>query len=761
MKGFNKRVILIHMMGAIIARATFYNMNPLAIGYFTAAYLGKAGGALSLITILLGASTAVNQVQLFILVITMITALVIYEFPPVKENKIPKTLLYGVAPILLGCYSVMEAATTGAGSKGMLLAALEGVISLVSAIMFRNGIEFILKSKKGFRMNNEQMVSMAIMVAVIIYGIPNLPLDNIAIVETGVYFTILFFTYKYGVGQGAITGAVCGVALCLRGMPLSDMGIYTIMGIVPAIFRELGRVPTSIIYVTIATICNLIWKETSFTPQEGGALLSSVVIFLLIPKTMVYRVEGTDFVQKELEETIYFRKVANTRMRLFSDTFVKLSKVLDGISEKQMRVKEEQINHIFEDISERLCKHCDQCSNCWDKNFEATYQATCNMFQLIEENGNIDIDDVPLHFMNDCISVDEFIQETRRGFEIAKLNNIWHKRVAENRGVISEQLKEVSTAIKEITSDIYETKQILKVEEDKIKKRLKALSITGKDITVIERVDKRKEVYLTASCRKGNCVTAREVATVISEVMGVRMRPSESSRTVVNDTAEFYGFIEDTKFKVLTGVARAMRESVSGDNFSVLKMENGRVMIALSDGMGTGQAAGEESETVMSLLEQMIESGFRPETAIKLINSNLVLKSDKQTFSTIDLGMLDLFTGVCEFVKIGAASAFIKRENWVETISSTTLPIGMFGNVDYDAVTKKLYPGDIVILLTDGVLDCLQVEDKEAYLEQFIMELKSSNPQEIANSILEHSLKSTNYVPKDDMTIITAGIWIK
>jgi stage II sporulation protein E len=212
---------------------------------------------------------------------------------------------------------------------------------------------------------------------------------------------------------------------------------------------------------------------------------------------------------------------------------------------------------------------------------------------------------------------------------------------------------------------------------------------------------------------------------------------------------------------VLTGVARAMKENVSGDNFSILKLETGEVMIALSDGMGTGKEAGEESEIVMSLLEQMIEAGFKAETAIKLINSSLVLKSEKQTFSTIDLSILNLFTGMCEFIKIGAAAAFIKRDNWVETISSTTLPIGMLGNVDYDTVTKKLYEGDIVIMVTDGVLDSIREENKEAYMERFIMDIKSSNPQEIANRILDGTLSQSDYIPKDDMTVISAGVWLK
>lgn len=164
---------------------------------------------------------------------------------------------------------------------------------------------------------------------------------------------------------------------------------------------------------------------------------------------------------------------------------------------------------------------------------------------------------------------------------------------------------------------------------------------------------------------------------------------SEISKSVFSKEYEEYCFVEDTKFKVLTGVARAMKENISGDNFSIINLDNGEMVIALSDGMGTGKEACEESETVLSLLEQFLEAGFKIETAIRMINSNLVLKPEKQAFSTIDMGTINLYTAMCEFVKIGAASTFIKRNNWVETISSTTLPIGMLKVVDYDFVTKK------------------------------------------------------------------------
>ena len=762
MKGMKKRVILIHLIGAIVARAAFFGINPLAIGYFTAAYLAKTGGGIIFFAVMIGIATVMPTLAVLKYLIVMITTIVIIESPLMKKRQLPNTLLNMIPPITLFAISTMEVAASGNRSRLMLFAFLEAVIVFVSAGIFRSGIDYLLKAAKGYKMNNEQMISMAVTVAVIVYATPDLSNVYIAPVETVVFFLILFFTYKYGVGQGAVTGAVCGLVLSLRGAPIAGLGMLSMMGIAPAVFRELGRVPTATIYMITAALMGIVFEGMTLTIQQIGALVSAVLVFLLLPRSLVYRSDMESKVEAQEPFTSQnIGDIAKTRMRVFSDSFLKLAKTLTTITDKQVTFQQQEINRIFEDISEKLCKNCSNCSKCWENNFNETYQAASKLFDVAEKNGVVLKEDIPFSFADSCICADQFILETNRGFEIAKLNHIWHNRLAESREVIADHLKEVSTVIQDISSDLYGRAEASRLEEEQIIHCLKLERIHIKNISVLERSDKRKEIYLNAACRNGRCVTAKEVAAVISKVLGIRMCVSEASKTVISKEYDNYIFVEDTKFKVLTGVARAMKEKISGDNFSVLKMETGEMMIALSDGMGTGPEASEESEAVVSLLEQLIDAGFKAETAIKLINSGLALKVGEQTFSTIDMSIINLFTGICEFIKIGAATTFIKRDNWVETISSTTMPIGMLQNVDYDTVTKKLYEGDIIIMVSDGVLDCIKEDDKEAFMERLIMELNSNNPQKIANQIMDRTLAQRNYVPMDDMTVITAGIWLK
>lgn len=762
MKGFQNRKALVYLIGFVVARASFLSMNPLAIGYFTAMYLNKMGGGFAFLAIFLGVATSMNMTGILKYSLTLIATMILMDSPLLKNKAVPKLVQMFLPSLALLVFSLLEITAGVNIGKLVTLSILEGLIAIIAACIFSQAMEYVLEVPKGARMSNEQMVSIAIVVAILIYALPELENAYVAPIKTIVYFIILFFTYKYGAGQGTITGAVSGFALSLRGAPFTEIGTLTILGVIPAIFREMGKIPFVASFALITTMLPTFFDGMEFTSKDIAALISASTLFLLLPSNIVYRADaagGTGRQEQLAAQNL--RKIAKLRMNTFSESFLKLSKTLDTMTQQQTKLKQNQINKIFEEISEKLCKNCDQCGSCWEKNFQQTYQAATLMFDLAQEKGVIRKEDIPPNFLQECISIEDFISETNRGFEIAKLNHIWQSRFFESREIIAEQLKEVSEVITDITKNLYEAELSSHHDQERVTRKLKSEYIIAKDVTIIQREDGRKEVYLDAFCQGGRCVTIKEVALLISEALGVRMKPSEACKNVIAKEQEHYIFIEDTKFKVLTGVARAKKEAVSGDNFAVLKLESGEVMMAISDGMGTGKEAGEESETVMALLEQMLDAGFKAEAAIKLINSSLVLKSDQQTFSTIDLSIINLFTGMCEFIKLGAAAAFIKRENWVETISSTTLPIGMFGSVDYDTVTKKLYEGDIVIMVSDGVLDSLPGENKEEYMEQFLMEIKTSNPQELANRILDKTLNITNFRPMDDMSVITAGIWLK
>ncbi len=158
-------------------------------------------------------------------------------------------------------------------------------------------------------------------------------------------------------------------------------------------------------------------------------------------------------------------------------------------------------------------------------------------------------------------------------------------------------------------------------------------------------------------------------------------------------------------------------------------------MMCLSDGMGSGMDACRESEIVVELLEQFLESGFTQEAAARMVNSALVLKGQEGCFLRWTSVPSIFIRESVSSLKPGC-STFIKRDHWVESISSESLAAGLVQRIDFDMASRKLYHGDYLIMMTDGVLDALPAEREEETMKEIIMDIQDETPREVSRGIL-------------------------
>lgn len=342
----------------------------------------------------------------------------------------------------------------------------------------------------------------------------------------------------------------------------------------------------------------------------------------------------------------------------------------------------------------------------------------------------------------------------------SKMDLLWNTRLKENRAAVAVQLNEMAQIMTDTVEHVWDTQTDENLELH-LKKKLRSMGLSVHGVLVYRQENKRQEVYLTVNTRRRRCVAVKEVAAALSGLMKKSMMPARDSRAFVGSERMTVQFVERTNFQVLYGIERAVKgeERISGDNFSLYQCREGQFIAVLSDGMGSGMEAYKESELVVDLLEQFLEAGFTKETAVRMINSALLIHSDAQSFSTIDMCSINLYSGVCEFLKVGASTTFIRRENHVETISSASLPAGVFHQLDLECVSRKLYDGDMVIMVTDGVLDALPAGEQEERMKQMILEYESDSPQEVAEHLLACALECQGRNPSDDMTVLALGMW--
>lgn len=777
MKGITKRGIAITLIGLMVSRAQFLSMNPIAVAYFAAAYVEKTMRPYLLIGVIFGSAMVLPMVEAikytFVIILLAIIGNLIENRN--KNKPIPLPVFAFIAAIVTAGISATKYLLSYNAKEQLLFIALEAVLILCITLVFSRPIKFLLYGDMGQAMDNEQLISMALLAGLVIYGIPDIGGIEFSLFKTTIFFLILIMGYKYGAGAGAISGTVCGIVMGLQeylnitGMTIKEdflpiVAVMCCLGILVGIFRELGRFATAVAYCVGIIGVSYLYEEFLLTTTQIGAIVSSVILFLFLPASMMRRIQGRT--ERRIEMQFIEQNIQDmTRQKLhgFAESFQKLSNTFHTLSETRTSLSRQEVDAIFDDLSDRLCKDCSNCNACWKHDFYDTYKATFSILNSVEQNGYICEADVPVAFAKRCINLSEFLAETNRSLEIAKVNLNWTNRMAESREAIAGQLGEVAKIIDDFSKDLSDTMAVNGIEEQQIINQLKLNHIHVKQISIMERRNKRQDIYVIARTSKGRCITTKETATIIGNAIGKKVKPNEGSKNILTKDYETYVFVEDTVFKTLAGVAKVPRagESVSGDNFSIMNLETGDMIMTLSDGMGSGKLASEESESVVELLEQLIDAGFKEESAIKLINSILVSRSESQMFSTVDMSIVNLYTGICDFIKIGASTTFIKRDNWVESICSTTLPVGIFNNVDFDGITKKLYDGDFIIMVTDGVLDCIKGDNKEQEIEHIIMSVKSRNPQEMANQILARAMEYSENEAIDDMTVLVAGVWKK
>ena len=199
-------------------------------------------------------------------------------------------------------------------------------------------------------------------------------------------------------------------------------------------------------------------------------------------------------------------------------------------------------------------------------------------------------------------------------------------------------------------------------------------------------------------------------------------------------------------------------EDVSGDTFSCLSLPGGELLLALSDGMGSGQGALGESQVVIELLEQMTEAGFSKISALKLINSLYMPESEEASFATADVVVINLYQGSCQFIKNGAAATWLRRGESVERIEGQALPVGVFQDADPYLNKTQISSGDYVIMMTDGIVDAFEGREQELELLLGQQEL-AVNPQELADYIVQEAVERCGGYARDDMSVVVAGVW--
>lgn len=441
-------------------------------------------------------------------------------------------------------------------------------------------------------------------------------------------------------------------------------------------------------------------------------------------------------------------------------SFRKLSHMMGQEPWERIELSEDDKAQAFSEITEKMCADCGRRTHCWENAYYDTCHSAYNLLALCSEQGQVEKSQVPAEFRHRCIHMDHFLDETNRVMQVAGTNVSWRNRFHENRLAYAGQIGEIAEIMDDLSLELSERKSDRKKLSDRLMQRMDKYPIKIKKVTISHegRMGRRQKIYLMARAQKRKCISVNQLAKWVSEATGQQFIPEKGTVPNLSRRYDIFELIEDARYQVVQGVARKTKsgENVSGDSFAFLYPDSGQVLMSLSDGMGSGEAAKKDSEFMIDLLEQMVDTGFGRRSALRMLNSVLMFQEDKRLFSSMDLSVIDLYSGICEFIKIGASSTFIKRGRKVECVTSGSLPMGVFPEMDCESVSRNVFDGDMIIMMTDGVVNCFPHGNET--LCDLLSQIDVVNPNAMAAEILNEALNLPSKVQQDDMTVLVCMV---
>ncbi|MCG8484109.1 MAG: stage II sporulation protein E [Clostridia bacterium] len=748
------------VMAYILGRGTLFGfMFPFVLSYFAAIIAVKKYYVFLSVPLLLGMASCHAPMHVMIKYAIILCILTGINF--LLNRKLMKSSIFialVVAGISLGTLAVYQAVTDTILLYDIFLMATETAAVFAFTYIFLRIPRLLESDDDSFNILTEDILCIATIIAIALSSLNSFQIYDIRIKYVVSLWLILTASYKGGFTVGAAVGVMMGLIIAMTNYePQVIIGLFGIAGLVAGFFRNTYRILNCIAW----TICLIIMSFYFNGLTETYVLLKEVaaasVVFLIIPIRWMDKM--VDKIKTSIQYPFIYHNYSNKIRKMiikdltnYSNTFESLATTYGRAFERREAIGKGDVDHIVSKINSRICIQCDFNKICWKENNNKTKEVMKEIIYRADKGLKIETDYVKNNLGFLCEYLNQIIFFTQSIVQVYGTSYKWQKKLEGSREITASQFRCVSKSIDRMILEISKKQLFNKEFEKRIYHQVKYAKIPIKDISVIQK-ESGYEIVIEKNNKETNNTGTLE--NIITEVMG-------EPYTVVDESNNPYikVFTKRPKYQVVTGASKYAKENnICGDSFAYISLKENEYMIALSDGMGAGEKAARESMMTINTLQHLLKAGFEKELALKTMNSMLLLKSTEEIFSTVDITTINLDSGNVSFFKIGAAAAFIKRSNnEVEVIKFSGLPIGIIDQIKIEEISTKMTPEDTIIMVSDGILDGYNGNEKVQWITGIIRDIHSKDPQTITDLILNKAIEQYGKEEKDDMTVIAAKI---
>ena len=778
---FTKKNILIYIVSLLVSLVSIgWDFSVFSISLLGAC-LGSSVPVLGIVLISLvgnGIKFGVGgALEYFLTTLVLVVSLFIFK-PRYNENERNEKIRIGknifLATIII---QIAKYAISGFTLYDILSGITVSIIAMVFYKIFVNSVVVLqdFREKKAFSIEELMGASLLLAISVGAFGDFNIVGFNIRNILS--IFIVMALGWKNGILVGTTSGVTIGVTLgVITGSEPIMIAAYAISGMLAGIFNKLGKIGVIIGFalgnVLLAYVSNGYTVELIYFKE----ILVASIGLLLLPKNF----------QIDLEEFIgnskFLPVTPNGALNKSKEVAENLTHVSDAIKEmatsyrgniedaSDVEIKEKNKEIFMTELLNNLEPYKD--NMLYDDIANPESEITQKIFEYLLDKQEIDRKAL-LQIFADCNSyvvgfddkeVSQYLEDNisqmitliNISYKVSKNDFIWRKKIEQNQKNIGNQLTAMSKAIEKMAKGMkQEIQEEASGKNENYQKETIEITqlLKQKDIQVEEiSIQKQDRFFVT--------IYAKEILeTAKLELIEKLLTKSLNEKIVLNDETSVgtkYTFLSDDRFEMAIGnsMATKSKSEVSGDSVLNIRLKDGKYLVAISDGMGTGNQAKKSSTQALKMLENLLLSGFDKKTSLDLINSSLI-NQDNEVFATLDIAIVDLYKGNIEFIKSGACPTYIKNNKRVQIIKANSLPTGIIEKGNIQTFDYDINSGDILLMCTDGVLDAnIEYKNKDLWLKYLLEDIETTNTGKIADLILNEAIDNNFGVIKDDMSII-------
>ncbi len=605
-----------------------------------------------------------------------------------------------------------------------------------------------------YRPGADEIVCICIFIAVASYGVSQVSLWQLEIIYFFVPLCLLFCAQVLGNTETLVCSALLGLGNLLA-TGTYDCCVFCLFAAVATIAAmRLNRFVAGLcVVVTDVLMCYFFGLHGTFSVEAFVPTLCSAVVFFVVPSSAYNYLRDCVAGHRDryVGKSVVKKLGTYTAKKLYrlSDIFLSMKNAFFAMSVGEISPEDAQ-KAVVRQCCDTVCKDCTSRVRCWRQNLAETEQSLLQISACAVQRGKCTILDVPQNLSLKCDRVSTLLAEINLQSKNYKDYSDRVEQVNNGKLLLGEQLGGVSHLLTRLAADCKGKVSYDGAKEKELVERLVFHNVLCCGAVVMEQ-SSAVTVIVTVAKNDADYATVEQVATkLLGQNLFVEKEESTESPSWVN-----LHLAVKPRFTVSFGVAAVTKEGseVSGDTHSVIKTDNGKCIVALCDGMGSGDKAEKMSATSIGLVENFYRAGFDNDTVLSCVN-RLLVGSGNEVFCAVDVCVVDMYNGLADFIKLGAPLGLVKCNGVVEIVCGSSLPLGVLDEMKPSVTKKALAEGDVAVLLSDGVTDCFS--DANVIAAVFA-ETSCTNPQSIAEVILNRALKLCGN-PRDDMTVLAVKL---